>query len=82
MENTEKDILERIFDNDGVPDAASCAVAGGTLPKNLAFAMAYVPFQPWEDPYEDDTALSRGTAFPCLDKPFIGEEAVKNARTE
>ena len=45
-------------------------------------AMAYVPFQMWETPYEDDVALSRGTVFPCLDKPFIGEEAVKNARTE
>ncbi|MCR5019917.1 MAG: spore coat associated protein CotJA [Ruminococcus sp.] len=44
--------------------------------------MAYVPFQPWIEPYEDDVALSRGTVFPCLDKPFIGEEAVKNARTE
>nr|WP_296791644.1 spore coat associated protein CotJA [Ruminococcus sp.] len=52
------------------------------MPRKLALAMAYVPFQTWEKPYEDDTALCRGTAFPCLDKPFIGEEAVKNARTE
>ena len=82
MENNEKDILERIFEDGGVPEGASCAVNGGALPKTLAFAMAYVPFQPWEKPYEDDTAISRGTVFPCLDKPFIGEEAVKNARTE
>ena len=74
MENTEKDIRERIFDDEGG--------TVGAMPRKLALAMAYVPFQTWEKPYEDDTALCRGTAFPCLDKPFIGEEAVKNARTE
>ena len=26
--------------------------------------------------------LSRGTIFPSIDKPFIGEEAVKNAHTK
>ncbi|MBO5576173.1 MAG: spore coat associated protein CotJA [Ruminococcus sp.] len=41
--------------------------------------MAYVPYQFWEKPYDDETALCRGTVFPSLDKPFIGEEAVKNA---
>ena len=76
---TDKNILEKIFEVDG---ADACPMPGGALPKKLALAMAYVPFQPWETPYEDDVALSRGTAFPCLDKPFIGEEAVKNARTE
>jgi hypothetical protein len=82
MDNNEKNILDRIFDADNSPDVVRSPAAGGTLPKKLAYAMAYVPFQPWESPYEDDVALSRGTAFPCLDKPFIGEEAVKNARTE
>ena len=45
-------------------------------------AMAYVPFQMWEKPYEADVGLSRGTIFPSIDKPFIGEEAVKNAHTK
>ncbi|MBQ1902996.1 MAG: spore coat associated protein CotJA [Ruminococcus sp.] len=40
--------------------------------------MAYVPYQVWETPYEQDVALQRGTVFKSLDKPFIGEEAVKN----
>ena len=44
----------------------------------FSYAMAYVPVQPWGDTYELDTALARGTLFPCLDKPFIGEEAVPN----
>lgn len=82
MENNEKNILERIFDNDSTTESRCCNAKESTLPKKLSFAMAYVPFQPWIEPYEDDVALSRGTVFPCLDKPFIGEEAVKNARTE
>ncbi|MFA5658795.1 MAG: spore coat associated protein CotJA [Oscillospiraceae bacterium] len=49
------------------------------FPQYTPIAMAYVPFQQWERPYDDNVALSRGTIFPSLDKPFIGEEAVKNA---
>ncbi|MBR1863686.1 MAG: spore coat associated protein CotJA [Ruminococcus sp.] len=41
--------------------------------------MAYVPYQQWEKPYEEEVGLSRGTVFPSLDKPFIGEEAVPDA---
>lgn len=40
----------------------------------ISFGMAYVPFQSWDKTYEPDVAFSRGTIFPCLDKPFIGEE--------
>ncbi len=50
------------------------------FPKETPIAMAYVPYQMWEKPYDDAVALSRGTIFPSLDKPFIGEEAVKDAR--
>ncbi len=49
------------------------------FPQYTPIAMAYVPFQQWERPYDEAVALSRGTIFPSLDKPFIGEEAVKNA---
>lgn len=41
---------------------------------NLALAMFYVPVQEWTDVYDIDTALCRGTIFPCLDKPFLGEK--------
>ena len=34
--------------------------------------MAYVPFQQNIDPYEPETALSNGTLFEQLDKPFKG----------
>ena len=54
----------------------------GELPDTAPLAMAYVPFQMWEKPYEADVGLSRGTIFPSIDKPFIGEEAVKNANTK
>lgn len=50
------------------------------FPQETPLAMAYVPYQSWETPYDEAVAFSRGTAFPRLDLPFIGEEAVPNAR--
>lgn len=44
----------------------------------ISFGMAYVPFQSWIKTYEPAIAFNRGTIFPCLDKPFLGEEAVPN----
>ena len=42
----------------------------------LPLAMAYVPMQKWGQVYEQEVAFPRGTIFPVLDLPFIGEEAV------
>lgn len=36
-------------------------------------AMAYVPWQQWQQVYSVETAINRGTIFPDLDKPFIME---------
>jgi len=47
-------------------------------PGLLSLAMAFVPvenFNP-ENIYEPALGFSRGTIFPYLDKPFLGEEAV------
>jgi len=41
-------------------------------------AMAYVPWQQWEDLYDEDTALQRGTLFAQLDKPFLGRKQVRH----
>ncbi len=43
------------------------------LPSDPQVAMAYVPYQNMGTTYEADEALSRGTLFPELDKPFLGE---------
>ena len=43
----------------------------------MALAMSYVPIQQWEAPYDENTALCRGTIFPALDKPFLGTEDEK-----
>lgn len=47
----------------------------------LALAMGFVPSQNWQNIYEPNVALARGTIFADLDKPFIGEEAVCDDRT-
>ena len=36
----------------------------------LSLAMASVPMQPWETPYNTAKALKQGTIFPSLDLPF------------
>lgn len=50
------------------------------FPAETPVAMAYIPYQMWEKPYDDIVGFQRGTIFPSLDKPFIGEEAVNNVR--
>lgn len=39
----------------------------------MTVGMAYVPVQEWNQTYNLNEALSRGTQFPELDKPFLGE---------
>jgi hypothetical protein len=43
-----------------------------TVPAKMVLAMAYVPDQTWETPYDVNEGLDRGTLFPSLDKPFLG----------
>lgn len=38
----------------------------------MVLAMAYVPVQQWQDLYEPEEALRRGTIFRQLDLPFEG----------
>lgn len=65
---------------------ASCNVPTRGEPKlddtvfandNVPLAMAYVPIQRWRQLYDAEVGIERGTIFKELDKPFIGEEAVK-----
>lgn len=39
--------------------------------ENYPLAMAYVPWQQWEQTYTLDRGLQRGTIFPELDLPFV-----------
>ncbi|MDF2886502.1 MAG: hypothetical protein K0R23_887 [Lacrimispora sp.] len=38
--------------------------------QTVALAIATVPMQPWEQPYDPKTALKNGTIFPSLNLPF------------
>lgn len=38
-------------------------------------AMAFIPVQLWEQPYEPSKGLTQGTIFSCLDKPFFATTA-------
>lgn len=40
---------------------------------DLPLAMAYVPMQKFGEIYSESEALTRGTLFPELDKPFRGK---------
>ncbi len=80
MEITDKTLLGALLSDDGeLPsEAAACPMPRSLFPDEMPYAMAYVPFQKWQKPYDSEAALERGTIFPCLDKPFIGEGALKN----
>ena len=43
----------------------------GVFPAQLTLAMAYVPYQSWEEPLPEMQALEAGTVFPSLVKPFM-----------
>ncbi len=42
-----------------------------SLPENAVVAMAYIPYQNPVMIYTVEQGLSKGTLFPCLDKPFL-----------
>ena len=54
-----------------LPDQTVPAAAKGTFPARLSLAMAYVPYQCWEEPMTAADALEAGTVFPSLVKPFM-----------
>uniref|UniRef100_UPI0032604C7A spore coat associated protein CotJA n=1 Tax=Clostridium sp. NkU-1 TaxID=1095009 RepID=UPI0032604C7A len=52
----------------GMPAPAPCPAENID---QFPVGMAYVPWQCWQQVYPMDTALSMGTIFPDLSKPFI-----------
>ncbi len=54
----------------------SCSNSGcrerEALPDCVRVAMAYVPYQQWNEIYAADKGFSAGTMFPCLNLPFEG----------
>lgn len=41
-----------------------------TPTESVQLAIATVPMQPWEQPYDPAAALKNGTIFPSLNLPF------------
>lgn len=41
--------------------------------RSFALAMAYVPWQQWNQTYDLKKAMCAGTIFPELDKRFLGK---------
>lgn len=48
-------------------DICKCSTAQETT---CALAIATVPMQPWETPFDPGEGLKQGTIFPCLVLPF------------
>ncbi len=65
-----------MYDNDKC-STVGLTVPKGRFPENTPLAMAYVPFQSWEDTYAENVALAKGTIFPSLDLPFLGREGAE-----
>lgn len=43
------------------------------MPERTVPAMVYIHFQDEFRPFESEEGFKRGTLFPSLDKPFLGE---------
>lgn len=56
---------------DGCPDTHD------HFPADMPIAMAYVPWQKWQEIYEPCRALESGTIFKELDKPFLGKGGMR-----
>ena len=41
-------------------------------------ASVYAPLQKWQNLYDNETGLSRGTIFKELEKPFLGAGGARN----
>ncbi len=54
----------------------SCVGCEELSKQPISLAMAYVPMQRWQEIYEPDVALERGTIFAQLDLPFLGKEGL------
>ena len=46
------------------------------LPKELSFAISYVPYQVNPSKFSSEEALDKGTLYPALYKPFTGKRGV------
>lgn len=57
--------------------AQGLTIPTGSFPERTPLAMAYVPYQNWEETYAENVALAKGTIFPSLDLPFLGREGVQ-----
>ena len=56
---------------EAVSSPCSCRIPRDPL-EHMTLAMAYVPWQTWEDTYDVHKGLECGTIFPVLNKPFYG----------
>ncbi len=65
-------------DKEFCPDIDTAAGLFCERKEPWVLAMAYVPWQEWNEAYDEETALQRGTLFPELDKPFLGRKQVRH----
>ena len=55
---------------------ATPATEGAAPIEDPVLAMAYVPMQEYGVLYDEADALTAGTLYPDLDKPFVGKAGV------
>ncbi len=60
----------RNYDNGPLPDCKGNYVKNG-IEDASSLAMVYAPIQKWNNLYDIETGISRGTIFKELDKPFL-----------
>lgn len=64
------------------PQDCGCGMNAGSLFDQSVIAMAYVPWQKFEDIWKPGESLHRGTIFPSLYKPFMRGGCGNHERTK
>jgi len=59
------------------PSRPCCNIYDHDKLSGLSIAMAYVPWQKWQNIYKPENALCAGTIFQELDLPFTGRRCQK-----
>jgi len=59
------------------PSRPCCNIYDHDKLSGLSIAMAYVPWQKWQNIYKPENALYAGTIFQDLDLPFTGRRCQK-----
>ena len=71
-DKVEANVVEPVLANGQAIKEIQASTCKNTISESdeLSLSMVYAPYQSWQNLYDEETGLSRGTIFKDLDKPL------------